>query len=91
MEYVSLWLQQTFDLSAQSATKVIISGITVLALYIIRTIVIRVVIPRIEDVYTRYRFRKLSGYLIFLIGALVLGRVWFRGFQSLATFLGLVS
>jgi small-conductance mechanosensitive channel len=91
MEYVSMWLQQTFDLSASAATKVIISCITILALYIIHTIVIRVVIPRIEDIYTRYRFRKLSGYLIFFIGALILGRVWFRGFQSLATFLGLVS
>lgn len=91
MEYVSLWLQRTFDLSPPAATKVIITCITILALYIIHKIVIRIVIPRIEDIYTRYRFRKLSGYLIFLVGALILGRVWFHGFQSLATFLGLVS
>jgi small-conductance mechanosensitive channel len=91
MEHFSLWLQQTLDLSPETAGKIIISVIAVLVLYIIHHIVIRTIIPRIEDIYSRYRFRKVSGYVIFFIGVLILGRVWFTGFQSIATFLGLVS
>jgi len=91
VEHISLWLQGTLGIGPDSATRVIISGITVLVLYILHNLMTRLVIPKIDDVYTRYRTRKLSGYLAFLIGALILGRVWFRGFQSLATFLGLVS
>jgi small-conductance mechanosensitive channel len=91
MEHVTQWLQQTLDVGADTANKIAITGITVIALYAINTLVIRLVIPRIEDIYTRYRTRKLAGFITFVIGALIVGRVWFRGFQSLATFLGLVS
>jgi small-conductance mechanosensitive channel len=91
MEYVTQWLQHTFDIGADKATKIVITGIAVIALYIVHTLFIRFVIPRIDDIYTRYRIRKVAGYIAFFIGALIIGRVWFRGFQSLATFLGLVS
>ena len=91
MEQVSLWLQQTLDVEPDTASRIIISVIAVVALYILNRVVIRLVVPRIEDIYTRYRLRKFAGYVIFIIGALILGRVWVRGFQSLATFLGLLS
>jgi small-conductance mechanosensitive channel len=91
MEQVSLWLQQTLDVAPDTASRIIISVIAVVALYVLNRVVIRLVVPRIEDIYTRYRLRKFAGYVIFIIGALILGRVWVRGFQSLATFLGLLS
>jgi len=91
MESISDWLQQTLRVGPETANRIIISAITVLALYILRYVIARLVLPRIEDIYTRYRIRKLSGYIIFLVGALIIGRVWFKGFQAIATFLGLLS
>lgn len=91
MEHVNLWLQQTLDVGADTALRIIITVITVVVLYILHKIVVRLVVPRIDDIYTRYRLRKFVGYATFLIGALIIGRVWVRGFQSLATFLGLLS
>lgn len=91
MEYITSWLQQTFGVGPGTASRIIITAGTVVALYIIHALVLRLVIPRTEDIYTRYRIRKITGYIGFFIGALIIGRVWVRGFQSLATFLGLVS
>jgi small-conductance mechanosensitive channel len=58
---------------------------------VIHLIITRLLVPRVENVQTRYRVRKISGYIIFLIGILVVGRIWVEGFQSLATYLGIVS
>lgn len=91
MGYITTWLQQTLDVGPDTASKILITGIAVLAIYIVQTLVIRLVLPRIEDIYMRYRIRKVAGYVAFFLGVLIVGRVWFRGFQSLATFLGLVS
>jgi small-conductance mechanosensitive channel len=91
MEYISLWLQQALGVGPDAAIRIVITVITVLVLYILHNIVIRVVVPRVDDIYTRYRIRKLAGYATFIIGALIIGRVWVEGFQSLATFLGLLS
>ena len=91
MEHVSMWLQTTLNIAPETATRIIITVLTVVILYILNAIVSRLVVPRIQDIYTRYRLRKFAGYVTFLIGALIIGRVWFRGFQSLATFLGLLS
>jgi small-conductance mechanosensitive channel len=91
LEQVNLWLQHSLGVSQETAGRLITTVVAVLALYIVHYIVIRLVIPRIGNLYTRYRIRKLSGYVIFLVGALIVGRVWVRGFQSFATFLGLLS
>jgi len=91
VEHVNLWLQQTLDVSPDTALRIVITVMTVLVLYILQKIVSRLIVPRIDDIYTRYRLRKFVGYATFLIGALIIGRVWVRGFQSLATFLGLLS
>ena len=38
-----------------------------------------------------YRWRKTSSSIAFFLGLFVIGRTWFEGFQSISTFLGLVS
>src|SRR5437870_943240 len=39
----------------------------------------------------RYRWQKATAYITTPIALLIVGRIWFAGFQSIATFLGLVS
>ena len=45
----------------------------------------------IKNIKIRYRWRKLSAYIAFTLIALQIGRIWIKGFQSVATFLGLLS
>jgi small-conductance mechanosensitive channel len=85
------WIQGALGIGRDAATKILTSGIAIAALYILHSLIVRLVVPRIEDIYTRYRIRKISGYIVFVLGVLIMGRVWFKGFQSVATFLGLLS
>jgi small-conductance mechanosensitive channel len=51
----------------------------------------RVVHRRVTDVRMQYQSRKAVTYATFVVGALVVARLWFVGLQSLSTFLGLLT
>jgi small-conductance mechanosensitive channel len=91
MEYVTEWIQQTLGFSPEFQSKVFMSLAAVILLWIIHGVVARLILPRVEDVYVRYRTRKTTGYVIFVIGIIIVGRIWVEGFGSLATYLGLLS
>jgi small-conductance mechanosensitive channel len=91
MDYVSNWLQETLGLGPGPQLKVVNSLIAVILLWIIHGVITRLFVPRVEDLYVRYRTRKTTGYILVLIGILVVGRIWIEGFQSLATYLGILS
>ncbi|MCG8374575.1 MAG: mechanosensitive ion channel family protein, partial [Balneolales bacterium] len=63
----------------------------ILALWLIRFIILRVVVKRAENKKTQYKWRKNISYITFFIGFFVIARIWFPGIESLATFLGLLS
>jgi small-conductance mechanosensitive channel len=69
----------------------LVSVIAIAGLWLLQKIVLAVVYRRITDPYTRYRWRKATTYVFIVAGILVVGREWFSGFKTLATFLGLVS
>jgi len=56
-----------------------------------RWIVVLIVRSRTEDIRIRYHWRKTTTYVAVTLGIFIIGRLWFQGFQSLATFLGLLS
>ncbi len=60
-------------------------------LVVIRFIIIRLVYNRVEETASRYKWRKNVTYTLVFIGFMLVGRVWFEGVGSLATFLGLLS
>jgi len=90
-DWFSEWFHRAMGLSPSIQGKLLISLIAILIVLILRFLILRVVFQRFEDVRVRYRWRKSSAYLAFLFAVLVLGRVWFEGFQTIATFLGLLS
>jgi small-conductance mechanosensitive channel len=91
MEVMTQWLEENLGIAPGMQTKIITSLVAVLVLWILHLLVARLIVPRIQDLYIRYRIRKTVGYIIFFIGLLVIGRVWVRGFQALATYLGILS
>jgi small-conductance mechanosensitive channel len=91
MKQITEWFQTTIGLSPDVQAKLLTSIIIILVLWILRVILIRIVWREAKDPVTRYTWQKSSSYIAFFIGILLVGRVWFKGFQSLATYLGLVS
>ncbi len=91
MDYISEWFKHNFGLAVETQEKILSSLIAVLLLMVIRKIILNLVFKRIEDVKVRYKWRKTSTYILSFLGFLVLVKIWFQGFGSLATFLGLLS
>ena len=78
-------------LDPETTSKLLATLAVMLGLIILRFIALRIVYRRTEDVRTRYNWRKSITYITVALGFLILGRVWFAGFQYVATYLGLVS
>lgn len=53
--------------------------------------VLLVVFLRNREVKVQYRIRKFVTYTTWSVAFLVVGRIWFTGFQALSTYLGLLS
>jgi small-conductance mechanosensitive channel len=57
----------------------------------LRWLVLLLVRRRTEDIRVRYYWRKTVTYIVSVVAILTIGRVWFAGVGSIATFLGLVG
>ncbi|MEZ5277143.1 MAG: mechanosensitive ion channel family protein [Opitutaceae bacterium] len=53
--------------------------------------VILLIFLRNRDVKTQYRLRKIVTYVTWSLAFLIIGRIWFAGFEALSTYLGLLS
>lgn len=71
--------------------QIVLSVIAIFAIWLIWFIAIRIVNRRLPEAKLQYKWRKNITYISVFIGFLVVGRIWFEGLQSLATFLGLLS
>jgi small-conductance mechanosensitive channel len=60
-------------------------------LWIIRTLIIKLIWKITDDIKKQYRWRKTTTYVIVFIGIIIFGIIWFENTSSIATFLGLVS
>jgi small-conductance mechanosensitive channel len=85
------WIHRAMGLSPGLQGQILISIVTIFIVLVLRRLILRFVFQRFEDVRIRYRWRKSSAYIAFLFTILILGWVWFEGFQSIATYLGLLS
>ncbi len=85
------WLQDNAGLSPSLQGNLLKSFLVIFVLWLIRFAVMKLVRKRTKEVRTRYQWQKTSTYISVAIGLLMIGRIWFEGIQSLATFLGLVS
>jgi len=78
-------------LSPAMQIKILNSIVIVFVLWLFRVVLGRLVYRKSEDIKSRYVWRKTLTYITFLIGFIMIGSVWFRGFKALGTYLGLLS
>jgi len=50
-----------------------------------------IVFRRTQDIRVRYHTRKITTYVIVILGFFIIGRLWFVGFSDIGTFVGLLS
>jgi len=91
MKNLMAWIQETIGLSPEVQTKLFASLVITLVLWILYSLIIKIVWRRTENVRTLYSWRKTSGYIVIVLGVFLIGRLWLSGFQSIATYLGLLS
>lgn len=84
-------LQELFRETTLHYTNLIESVIIVLVLVLLHYVVIRIVRRQTQDEALQYKWRKNLAYVLGFLGFILIGRVWFQGMGSLATFLGLLS
>lgn len=84
-------LSELIALDTDTTIKLVASVAVILGFGILRFLALRVVYRQTDDIRIRYNWRKSITYIAVIISILILGRIWFAGFQSLATYLGLVS
>lgn len=65
--------------------------LTILLLWVLRLFVVRIIARNARDTRSLYMWRKTVTNAAAVIGILIVGRIWFEGFQSLATFAGLLT
>src|SRR5690625_1090393 len=65
--------------------------VILVVLIILRYVLLRIIYRRTNDSVILYKWRKRLAYIGSFIGFLLIGRIWFTGMSSLATFLGLLT
>ncbi|MEJ2501971.1 MAG: mechanosensitive ion channel [Gemmatimonadota bacterium] len=88
---VSEAIQQWTNLEPTTQFTLLQSVLVIVAVMVVRSLVLRVMRARVEDVRVRYRWRKTITYISVAVGILLVGRVWSDAVGELATFLGLLS
>lgn len=91
MEWIHQQWERWLSDMPEIYSNILESVFVILILIIIRLIVLRIVYRKTEEVDIRYRWRKNMTYILTFIGFIVVGRIWFEGVGSLATFLGLLG
>lgn len=93
-----LYLEEFIDVVAETVNmpeellrRVMISLAVIFVLLVVRFVILRIVYRNVEDVSLHYKWKKNLTYVVGFIALIVIGRVWFEGFQSFATILGLIS
>ncbi len=85
------WLQRLLEPGAVVAPRALATAAVILVLALLRWVALRIVYGRIEDTKALYQWRKTLTYASYLFGFLAVGSIWIRGFESISTFLGLLS
>lgn len=85
------WLQKLARVEVITAGKLIASIAIILGVAILRWLALIFVARRWEDVKIRYRWKKTSLYVSFIVTAILVGRLWLEGVGSLVTYFGILS
>ncbi len=91
LEYIKSIFQSIPYINSPFMIKFIESIALIIIIWLIKILIVKLINKNISDVKTQYHWRKLINSVTFFIVIILVGRIWFRGAQSLITYLGLLS
>ena len=91
MNFIEQLLQQIPYLNSPIMIKLIKSVIIITILWLLKLVVNRLILRKITEMKSRYQWRKIVSTAIAILGIIIVGRLWYEGVQSIATYLGLLS
>ena len=71
--------------------QLLLSAFIIVLLWAGKYLFLKIVLRETHDPKKLYKWRKNTNYVVVVIGFFLVGRLWFEGIQSIATFLGLLS
>lgn len=63
----------------------------IIGIWLIKRITLHILNKNIKDMKIKYRWRKIINYISVVLGILLIAQLWFKGIESIVTFLGLIS
>jgi len=85
-------LPHSFDFSSWQMQKFLYSLAALVVIYFSRWLFMRIWHRNVQEDYVKiYKWQKNSSYIALVLSIFVIGRIWFEGFSSIATFLGILS
>ena len=85
------WINEVTGISYDAETKLMMSIAVFFTAWLLGRILTKVFAGRIEGSQTRYRIRKGITSILYFISMLMIVRIWFQGFESFTTFIGIFS
>jgi len=79
------------SLDSPITIKIISTLVILFLLWLIKLIIQKIINRNLKDLKTRYTWNKVTSYIVALMTLFLVGRIWLKGVQSIATFLGLLS
>lgn len=84
--------EDPFNIDEAMRNQIIQSVLIILVLWILNKLSAKLFSHgSVEEVRKKYHWRKAIEYTLFTVGALLIGNLWISNFQSIITFLGLLS
>ncbi len=84
-------IMHSLDINKAVFIKLLISLIIIIIIWIIKRSLSKIVNKKVKETHPRYLWRKALNYIAIASDLIFIGIVWMRSFQSLATYLGLLS
>jgi hypothetical protein len=74
------WLTRFFSYSSIQV-KFIASFAGALSLAILNRIFIKILFRQTSNALIRYRWQKISSYVVYVLGIFIIGQIWFKGWR----------
>ncbi|WP_347158673.1 mechanosensitive ion channel family protein [Pontibacter chitinilyticus] len=91
MHRIFHWIEVNTGLSAEFQQDLLLSIVLIVGFWLLSRLVLRLLFKRQHDLRKQYRWRKTTNYITTGLILFLLIDIWFNGFKSVATFLGLLS
>ena len=91
MDKVLSWLEKTTGISGHWWENILFSILSIALIWLVQRVLMRVVNRQVTKPTAQYHWRKGVNFVSWTVCALIIGRIWVEAFDSLFTFIGLVS